>query len=307
MDRRSPGSDPSEGEQPMVQQRHVIKQQILDLRVESTMPAFELQNQLSALYRSKVIPLIDAYCNQFSDPDAILRIDTLDIDLGEIDIQNLENEFVEKVAAQLRQQLAEKLGSPVSTQLSGSTRRSKARTDRETRKHEYTGDATAFSDAPCAHLSPSQRYSRPYSQPLGDFPLAPPTRDSNQSKSGPKHQTTSSFSASQLELFSYFVQTGLLPWWCDRLSKTELEKCCDRLLLASPTELRTLLQIQLKQEKKLRRIIYQFSDTSLIEIAILLFPASSQQLQHYNHDIQELVQQVECLSQIPPKQFRLTL
>ena len=100
----------------MVQQRHLIKQQILDLRVGSKIPAVGLQNQLSALYRNQVIPLIDAYCNQLSDPDAILRIDTLDIDLGEIDIQNLEKEFVEKVIIQLPQQLAEKLGSSALTQ-----------------------------------------------------------------------------------------------------------------------------------------------------------------------------------------------
>ncbi|MDJ0703459.1 MAG: contractile injection system tape measure protein, partial [Leptolyngbyaceae cyanobacterium MO_188.B28] len=98
----------------MSQQRHIIKQQILELRVDSQIQAIELQNRLSALYRSKVVPLIDACCNQFSNPDAILRIDRLDIDLGEIDIQNLEHEFVEKVMTQLGQQLSEKLGSPAS-------------------------------------------------------------------------------------------------------------------------------------------------------------------------------------------------
>lgn len=291
----------------MVQQRHLIKQQILDLRVGSKIPAVGLQNQLSALYRNQVIPLIDAYCNQLSDPDAILRIDTLDIDLGEIDIQNLEKEFVEKVIIQLPQQLAEKLGSSALTQLTGSIWRSTDKADTETQGHRDTRNTAAISAAPPDLISPSLKYSRPFSQSMGAFPPPPPASDPNQPKSDAKQQTQSSFTASQLELVSYFIQTGRLPWWCDRLSKTELENCCNRLLLDAPVELKTLLLAQLKQEKKMRRIIYQFSDTVLLKFAELFSPASSQPLQQYNHDIRVLYPQVDCFSQIPPTQFRQTL
>ncbi|MGD2180621.1 contractile injection system tape measure protein [Lusitaniella coriacea] len=97
----------------MTQQHHKIKQQILELHVSSDLKSFELQNKISALYRSKIIPLIEAYCNRLSNPDCIHRIDSLEIDLGEIEISSLETDFVQKVADNLYEQLSQKL-APIS-------------------------------------------------------------------------------------------------------------------------------------------------------------------------------------------------
>lgn len=91
----------------MTQQRHVIKQQILELHISSGTNAFEMQNQISALYHSQIIPLIEAICNQFSDPDTIHRIDRIEIDLGEIDAELLETDFVQKAAEALSMQLSQ--------------------------------------------------------------------------------------------------------------------------------------------------------------------------------------------------------
>lgn len=93
----------------MTQQRHKIKQQILELNISSDLKSFELQNRISALYRSQIIPLIEAYCNQLSNTDCIHRIDSLEIDLGTIEIDNLEIDFVQKVAENLYEQLSQKL------------------------------------------------------------------------------------------------------------------------------------------------------------------------------------------------------
>ena len=290
----------------MPQQRHIIKQQILELRVESEVQTVELQNQLSALYRSKVVPLIDAYFNQFSDPNTILRINTLDLDLGEIDIQNLEQEFVEKVMTQLGQQLAEKLGSPASPKQTGYSWRSEERTAPETRKPGETRNSV-ISTTPTNRISPSLENSRPFFQKMGSSSLPQAAKELNPLRLGSRQKPNQSSTASQLELFSYFIQTGRLPWWCDRLSKAELENCCDRLLLDAPTKLKPLLQTQIRQETKLRRIIYQFSDPVLLKFAKLLSPDSSQPLQQYTHNIQALQPQIDCLRQLSPKQFRLIL
>ncbi|NEN96953.1 MAG: hypothetical protein F6K50_15865, partial [Moorea sp. SIO3I7] len=80
----------------MNQQRHIIKKQIIELNLSSQQGAFELQNEVSRLYRYKVLPLIDNLFNQFSDLDTIHRINTLEIDLGNIDINNLEQELIDK-------------------------------------------------------------------------------------------------------------------------------------------------------------------------------------------------------------------
>ncbi|WP_346293015.1 contractile injection system tape measure protein [Sphaerothrix gracilis] len=118
----------------MPQQRHVIKQQILELQIDSEVKAFELQNRISALYRSQVVPLIEAYCDRLSDADSIYRIDRLEIDLGEIELAALETDFVQKIAASLAQQLSQqRLSSPA----------------------RPADSATALSDSAAAALTPS--------------------------------------------------------------------------------------------------------------------------------------------------------
>ncbi|WP_299409863.1 contractile injection system tape measure protein [Acaryochloris sp. IP29b_bin.148] len=236
----------------MSQQRHTIKQQILDLRVGSNIKAFELQNQLSALYRSKIISLIQVYCDQISDPDTLVRINTLDIDLGEINLQTLETDFVAKVKDHLYQQLAKKLG-PLAT-------------------------APSPTSPPEQAITPTEK-----------------------SKSHPPTNPTESL----LEIFSYFLQTGRLPWWCDTLSPSALEDCCEQLLRLSPVPLKALLQAQLKYAKPLQRLIDQFSDQTLSNLVTLLAPARFEWVQPYTQDIQALKPHVDSLQDISPRQFRL--
>ncbi|NEQ10531.1 MAG: hypothetical protein F6K37_32815, partial [Moorea sp. SIO4E2] len=88
----------------MNQQRHIIKKQIIELNLSSQQGAFELQNEVSRIYRHKVLPLIDNLLSQFSDLDTIHRINTLEIDLGNIDINNLEQELIDKILEQIQQQ-----------------------------------------------------------------------------------------------------------------------------------------------------------------------------------------------------------
>jgi len=96
----------------LTQQRHVICQQILELQMGDEASAFKLQNQISALYRNQIVPLIEAYCNQLSEPEVIHRIDSLCVDIGDISLENLENDFVEQVSTQLLAALVEQLGQP---------------------------------------------------------------------------------------------------------------------------------------------------------------------------------------------------
>ncbi|MBT9314469.1 contractile injection system tape measure protein [Leptothoe spongobia] len=248
----------------MAQQRHIIKQQILDLQVQSKIPTFELQNQLSSLYRSKIIPLIEAYCNQISTPDTLLRIDTLHIDLGEIDRQTLETDFIEKVKEQLTQQLAQQLAQQLS---------------------RYPA-STPAAPTPAVHRA-----------------SIPPNARMQQAKPPPPTNPTTA----QLELLSYFLQTGLLPWWCNSLSSVALEDCYEQLRRTSPVALKALLQAQLKQAKPLQRLIYQFTDKTLVNIVDLMVPGGFTWIQPYCRDLQTLRSQVNHLREIPPRQFRLKL
>ncbi len=95
----------------MTSQRHIIKRQILDLQISSDLKAFELQNEISALYRSKIVFLIESYCDRLSESDQIYRIDNLELDIGTIAIENLQSDFVEKVANALAEKLSEELAT----------------------------------------------------------------------------------------------------------------------------------------------------------------------------------------------------
>ena len=291
----------------MAQQRHMVKKQILDLHVGSNIPAFDLQNQLSALYRNKITPLIEAYCNQLSHPDVIQRIDILEIELGEIDIQNLEQEFVEKVMTQLGRQLAEKLGASTSTPLTTNIQRLGDGASPETQRYRQRGNAAAIPAAPTDRIPPLPRDFQILSQKREYLWRSPAASPLNPSKSSAKLATKFSFTASHLELVGYFIQTGLLPWWRQPLGQQALEDCVEQLLRAAPIPLKTLLQTQLQFTNSLQRLIYQFSDRILIEMATLLAPTASAWLPSYIPDIQALLPQVESWRGITPRQFRLKL
>jgi hypothetical protein len=95
----------------MNEQRHVIKRQVLELQVQGSEEAWQLQQELSRIYRRRIIPLIDHCCSELSAPDRLYRIDFLELDLGNIDPGRLESDLVAKVEAALRPALAKKIGA----------------------------------------------------------------------------------------------------------------------------------------------------------------------------------------------------
>ena len=96
----------------MSDQRHVIKQQVLELEIEAHLDAVALQTHISQLYRQQVVPLIDSYCSQLSDPEVIQRLDRLEIDLGDIDLASLNTDYVAKAAEAIATALTQRLSQP---------------------------------------------------------------------------------------------------------------------------------------------------------------------------------------------------
>ncbi len=78
----------------MNSQRHVIKRQVIELSIPGNAQAHELQNEVSRIYRRKIIPLIDQFCSELSAPDRLHRIDSLEIDLGAVDANRLESDLL---------------------------------------------------------------------------------------------------------------------------------------------------------------------------------------------------------------------
>ena len=272
----------------MPQQRHIIKQQILDLRVGANVQAFELQNKLSTLYRSKIIPLIESYCNQLSDPDRIHRIDRLDLDLGTIDLQTLETEIVQKVADRLSVQLPEQLLSPAisrscSTQSSGSNP-----------KNSDTAVLT-----PSNKLDPISHSSHhPVGHAIDNHTVGERITDKGITGKRAAAKPTSLLEA-DFELIRDFLHTGRLPWWSEPLDQLALEERVAHLLAHSPERLKALLQHGLKQDTIRRRLLYQFSEQMRLEMLGLLVPIWHSTVHAYLKDIETLAPHVDCWRGIP--------
>ena len=90
----------------MSEQKHVIKRQIIELTVPNAAAAPAIQDAISRAYRQRIVPLIDQYCDELGAPDRLYRIDALELDLGTLDAQNLEEEFVARVRTILHKELA---------------------------------------------------------------------------------------------------------------------------------------------------------------------------------------------------------
>lgn len=93
----------------MSEQKHIIKRQRIELTVSNAAIASEIQDEISRVYRQRVVPLIDQYCTELGAPDRLYRIDSLEVDLGTLDAQDLEEQFVAQIKATLRKALAEQI------------------------------------------------------------------------------------------------------------------------------------------------------------------------------------------------------
>jgi hypothetical protein len=275
------------------QQRHSIKKQIIEINFSSQAGAFELQNEVSRIYRHKLIPIIDNLLSQFSSSEIIYKINTLEINLGNIDINNIEQELIDKVTQKFEQQLLKEIG--VSTYICS------AQTQSDTNLHESSillPGIEALSDETGRGRDKNTRENQVSSM------------DATWDKSSFNKieiLETADIEASQLNIFSYFIQTGMLPWWSEKLSKQQIEECCDRLITNSPNKIKYLIEQNFKDTNQLQRIIYQFSDSILLRI-VELFTADADLVEFiadYNADTKLIFKRLEQTKNIPEAKLRL--
>ena len=69
--------------------------------------AYPLQRRLSRVHSRRLLAIIDKYCSAISETDEIHRIETLELDLGEIPLDALEETLIERFEEAFRRQLAE--------------------------------------------------------------------------------------------------------------------------------------------------------------------------------------------------------
>ncbi len=93
----------------MTEQRHRIRRQVLEVAIRGEAAARALQSRLGRCQRRRIVPLVDRCLSEASAPGRIHRLESLEVDLGEVDLRNLERDLVEKLGDRLRQALAERL------------------------------------------------------------------------------------------------------------------------------------------------------------------------------------------------------
>lgn len=186
------------------EQRHIIKRQTIELKIEGGAPSQQLQAEISRIYHQRIVPLINECCTALSTPNHIHRLDLLEIDLGSINIKRLEADLVAKIRATLYQALANQI---------------------------------------------------------------------NQQEPAAKPQQPNLKARSQLELLTFFVQTGNLPWWAEATQPQLLENCLQYLIQTTPESLRRLMRKWGQEKRLLHRIVFHYEDELLSELANLLAPS----------------------------------
>lgn len=91
----------------MPNQRHLIHEQVLDLQFSSRGAAEAWQAEAGVVFRQRLLPILERCLDELCDPDTLIRLDTVEIDLGELDPQRLHLDLEEKMRRRLRSRLAD--------------------------------------------------------------------------------------------------------------------------------------------------------------------------------------------------------
>ena len=217
-------------------QKHIIKKQILNLEIEEEEEAAALQDEFAKLYREKILPVLNNFFDELSDSNETVRLHTLEVDLGPLDPDKMEDLIASKLEYQLQQNVKEKV---------------------------------------VPGFSPEQ------SEP------------EEVQKNSP------------IELFTYYMQTGVLPWWAESSGKKIVNQTVEELLVESPGPLKVIIKDQINKERSLRRLIYTFPDKTLLKMLQLMVPKLTPVAEAYNEDLETLMDEMDILKELSKGRKRM--
>ncbi len=92
--------------------QHIIKKQVIDLRLDKKTDSFYLQQLVSEHYWREIVPALQKAFDNASADDEIIQIDKLEIDLGTVSVKDIEkrrweDDAYKKITAQLSIALAD--------------------------------------------------------------------------------------------------------------------------------------------------------------------------------------------------------
>ncbi|MEM6270379.1 MAG: contractile injection system tape measure protein [Bacteroidota bacterium] len=86
----------------MTEQSHIIGKQHLKITLGDRDRAYDTQTRVLEVFKSQVLPRMQSWFDDLVDPEEVIRIDRLQLDLGGIDLTNLEEDLARKLETQLR-------------------------------------------------------------------------------------------------------------------------------------------------------------------------------------------------------------
>jgi len=256
----------------MTTQKHLIKRLVLELTVADSGEAYQLQEEVSRICRSRLAPIIDEHCSAVSAPDRIDRIDSLEIDLGTLDHANLEADLVAQFTRQLPRALFERIGQ-----------------------------AERLGTLDHANLEADlvARFTRQLPRALFER-IGLAERQVKDREITPR-------SASQLELLAFFARTGRLPWWADPSRRRLLNDALEYLIPEAPTRLSPLMRELVREPESLRRIVLHADDRILAALFGLLAPAFDRAVPDFPEQLLSALRATHLLAGRRPDQLRTAL
>jgi hypothetical protein len=88
---------------------HRIKRQVLELKLPPQVHSQSCHSELSRIHHQRIAPLLDRCCTAISSSDCIHRIESLQLDLGCVDVHDLEADLINKLSNELPKALSEQI------------------------------------------------------------------------------------------------------------------------------------------------------------------------------------------------------
>lgn len=86
---------------------HIIQCQVFDLILPKERGAYALQNFISQEYQQKVLPQLAEYLDEKIPTDQVIRVDRLELDLGQISLEGFEERLLTALKSALEGRIAE--------------------------------------------------------------------------------------------------------------------------------------------------------------------------------------------------------
>ncbi|WP_299464198.1 contractile injection system tape measure protein [uncultured Microscilla sp.] len=267
--------------------RHIIKKQVFEVAVAGEEKAQDIHDQLGAIFQRKVLPLISETLDRLSPPNVLHRLDTLEIDLGQVRVNHLEEDVAQQVQAVLAKLLQASLAKAEAVYPAQELEQHQAQevmprlkaAFRALLNERLPGDTsldTLLARLKAIDLGLASEYAVTverlktalidllkakggFDQLLGE---ADDWVNEAQAKAESK-QNKGTGAASEILVF--FLDTGRLPWWA-QATPDLLEKALLATLEQHPVWLHTQLNKYYKTSTGCKRIIATFSDEGLLEL-----------------------------------------